>query len=55
MQGNWCVAGGDFNKDLLGDSAAWFGEADQDYTWAQPLPEGTPGRRRHATLAAAAG
>ena len=36
--GNWCVAGGDFNKDLLGDSAAWFGEADQDYSWAQPIP-----------------
>ena len=39
-KGNYCVAGGDFNKDLLGDSARWFGEADQDYTWAQPLPEG---------------
>ncbi len=38
--GNWCVAGGDFNKDLLGDSAAWFGEADQEYSWAQPIPEG---------------
>ena len=39
-KGNYCVAGGDFNKDLLGDSARWFGEADQDYTWAQPLPDG---------------
>ena len=39
--GNWCVAGGDFNKDLLGDSAAYFGEADQAYSWAQPIPEGT--------------
>ncbi len=39
--GNWCVAGGDFNKDLLGDSAAYFGEADQEYSWAQPIPEGT--------------
>ena len=38
--GNWCVAGGDFNKDLLGDSAAWFGAADQAYSWAQPIPEG---------------
>ena len=38
--GNWCVAGGDFNKDLLGDSAAWFGEADQEYSWAQPIPDG---------------
>ena len=39
--GNWCVAGGDFNKDLLGDSAYYFGEADQSYSWAQPIPEGT--------------
>ncbi len=39
--GNWCVAGGDFNKDLLGDSASCFGEADQSYSWAQPIPEGT--------------
>ncbi len=39
--GNWCVAGGDFNKDLLGDSAAWFGEADQSYSWAQPIPAET--------------
>ena len=38
--GNWCVAGGDFNKDLLGDSAVWFGEADQEYSWAQPIPDG---------------
>lgn len=37
--GNWCIAGGDFNKDLLGDSARYFGEADQEYTWAQPIPE----------------
>ena len=29
------------NKDLLGDSAAYFGEADQEYTWAQPIPEDT--------------
>lgn len=39
--GNWCVAGGDFNKDLLGDSSAYFGEADAAYSWAQPIPEGT--------------
>ena len=37
--GNWCVAGGDFNKDLLGDSSVWFGKADKEYTWAQPIPE----------------
>ena len=38
--GNWCVAGGDFNKDLLGDSSVYFGAADQEYSWAQPIPEG---------------
>ena len=36
--GNWCIAGGDFNKDLLGDSSAYFGKADKEYTWAQPIP-----------------
>ena len=39
-KGSWCVAGGDFNKDLLGDSSVYFGEADQEYSWAQPIPEG---------------
>ena len=38
-KGNYSVAGGDFNKDLLGNSAQWFGAADREYTWAQPLPE----------------
>ena len=36
--GNWCVAGGDFNKDLLGNSSDWFGKSDIEYTWAQPIP-----------------
>ena len=36
--GNWTVAGGDFNKDLLGDSGAVFGVSGPDYTWAQPIP-----------------
>ena len=40
-KGNWCVAGGDFNKDLLGDSSVYFGAPDQEYSWAQPIPEGT--------------
>ena len=40
-QGNYCVAGGDFNKDLLGDSAAYFGAGDKEYTWAQPIPPET--------------
>ena len=38
--GNWCVAGGDFNKDLLGDSSVYFGKPDKEYTWAQPIPAG---------------
>ena len=37
---HWCVAGGDFNKDLLGDSSVYFGAAEQEYSWAQPIPEG---------------
>ena len=39
--GNWCVAGGDFNKDILGDSSVWFGKSDIEYTWAQPIPAET--------------
>ena len=38
--GNYCLAAGDFNKDLLGDSSKYFGKADQEYTWAQPIPDG---------------
>ena len=38
---NYCIAGGDFNKDLLGDSTAFFGRANTAATWAQPIPEGT--------------
>ena len=40
-KGNYCIAGGDFNKDLLGGSEAIFGKADKEYSWAQPIPEGT--------------
>ena len=36
--GNWTVAGGDFNKDLIGDGGASFGVSGPDYTWAQPIP-----------------
>ena len=39
--GNHCVAGGDCNKDLLGNSEEYFGKADKEYSWAQPIPEGT--------------
>ena len=40
-KGNYCIAGGDFNKDLLGDSSKYFGKSDVEYSWAQPIPEGT--------------
>ena len=40
-KGNYCIAGGDFNKDLLNDSEAIFGKADKEYSWAQPIPAGT--------------
>ena len=36
--GNYAVAGGDFNKDLLGGSDRIFGVSGADYTWAQPIP-----------------
>ena len=38
-KGNYIVCGGDFNKDILGDSSVYFGNADKEYTWAQPVPE----------------
>ncbi len=38
-KGNYCVCGGDFNKDLLGNSEEVFGISAGDYTWAQPLPD----------------
>ncbi|MGN1207591.1 MAG: endonuclease/exonuclease/phosphatase family protein [Eubacteriales bacterium] len=40
-RGNFCIAGGDFNKDILGNSKDYFGESDTDYTWAQPIPAET--------------
>lgn len=40
-KGNYAIAGGDFNKDILGDSSQYFGASDIEYTWAQPIPEGT--------------
>ena len=36
--GNYVICGGDFNKDLLGNSAEIFGVSGEDYTWAQPFP-----------------
>ena len=39
-KGSYCIAGGDFNKDLLGDSSVYFGKSDKEYNWAQPIPDG---------------
>lgn len=36
--GNYAVCGGDFNKDVPGNSPEIFGTEDSGYTWAQPLP-----------------
>ncbi len=38
-KGNYVIAGGDFNMDLLGDSGSIFGVSGADYSWAQPFPE----------------
>ena len=35
--GNYCIAGGDFNRDLLGDSPAIFHTAVLDDNWAAPV------------------
>lgn len=38
--GNYVIAGGDFNKDLLGDSSEYFGvKLKEDAPWAQSFPE----------------
>lgn len=37
-KGNYAIAGGDFNKDLLGNSPDVFGVSGPAYTWAQPIP-----------------
>ena len=37
--GNYVVCGGDFNKDLLGDSSQYFGVSGEEYTWAQAFPD----------------
>ena len=36
--GNYAIAGGDFNKDILGNSDEIFGVSGEAYTWAQPIP-----------------
>ncbi len=35
--GNYVIAAGDFNKDMLGDSSKYFERNEGDYTWAKPL------------------
>jgi len=38
--GNYVIAGGDFNKDLLGDSSLYFGVSlEEEAPWAQGFPE----------------
>ncbi len=39
-KGNYAVAGGDFNMDLLGDSGAVFGVDGGDCPWARPIDTG---------------
>lgn len=36
-KGNYCIAGGDMNKDVLGDSSVYFGTTSTE-NWAQPFP-----------------
>ena len=36
--GNYVICGGDFNKDLLGDSSQIFGVSGEEQTWAQAFP-----------------
>lgn len=36
--GDYVIAGGDFNKDLYGNSPEIFGVDGEAYTWAQPFP-----------------
>ena len=35
--GNYCIAGGDFNRDLLGNSPEIFHTATLDDNWAKPV------------------
>ncbi len=39
-KGYYCIAGGDFNKDLIKNSSDIFGKPDKEYSWAKPIPEG---------------
>ena len=37
--GNYVIAGGDFNKDLWGDSTLYSGVAGVNASWCQPFPQ----------------
>jgi len=37
--GAWCIAGGDFNKDIAGVGSRPFCNSTQEYTWAQPVSD----------------
>ena len=41
QKGNYVIAGGDFNMDLLQDSGSIFGVSGEDFSWAQPFPLST--------------
>ncbi len=36
-KGNYVIAAGDFNKDLLGDSSKYFKRAEGEFNWAAPF------------------
>lgn len=36
-KGNYIVAGGDFNKDIVGDSSKFYSDTDEEFTWAQNI------------------
>jgi len=37
-KGNYCIAGGDFNKDVVGGGVEVFGIEKTEFSWAQPIP-----------------
>lgn len=39
-KGNYIIAAGDFNKDMLGDSSEYFTRPEGEYNWAVPFNDG---------------
>lgn len=37
-KGNYCIGGGDFNKDVVGRGVEAFGIEETEFSWAQPIP-----------------